>query len=55
MREEFAAGGLKRREFSVQRRIPLTTFDYWRRAHADKDRKEAKRPGLVRVQVAKIR
>ena len=52
MVEEYAASGLGRREFCEQRRIPLTTFDYWRREHAVKARKRAKRPRLVRVKVA---
>ena len=34
--EEYAAGGLSRREFCQQRGIALTTFDYWRRVHAVK-------------------
>ena len=50
--EEYAASGLGRREFCERRQIPLTTFDYWRREHADKPRKRVKRPRLVRVEVA---
>jgi hypothetical protein len=50
--EEYAASGLGRREFCEQRSIPLTTFDYWRREHAGKPRKQAKRPRLVKVEVA---
>ena len=38
--EEYAAGGLSRREFCQQREIALTTFDYWRRQHAAKPRKQ---------------
>ncbi len=49
--EEYAAGGLSRREFCQQRGITLTTFDYWRRVHSDKPRKQARRPRLVAVKV----
>lgn len=52
MLEEYGASGLGRREFCERRRMPLTTFDYWRREHAGKTGKLAKRPGLVRVEVA---
>jgi hypothetical protein len=52
MLEEYAASGLGRREFCGQRKIPLTTFDYWRREHADKARTHSKRPRLVKVEVA---
>jgi hypothetical protein len=52
MLEEYKASGLSRRKFCKQRRIPLTTFDYWRREHADKPRKQARRPRLVKVEVA---
>jgi hypothetical protein len=52
MVEEYAASGLGRREFCEQRRIPLTTFDYWRREHSGKRGKQEKRPRLVRVEVA---
>ena len=50
--EEYAASGLKRREFCQQRGIRLTTFDYWRREHAVKPRKQERRPRLVAVKVA---
>src|SRR6202011_116216 len=50
--EEYKASGLSRREFCEQRSIPLTTFDYWRREHGDKPRKQARRPRLVKVDVA---
>jgi hypothetical protein len=50
--EEYGASGLKRREFCQQRGIALTTFDYWRRQHAAKPRKQAHRPRLVAVKVA---
>ena len=50
--EEHAASGVGRREFCQQRGLPLTTFDYWRREHAGKPRKQAKRPRMVRVEVA---
>ena len=52
MVEEYGASGLGRREFCEQRRIPLTTFDYWRRVHSGKRAKQGKRPRLVRVEVA---
>ena len=53
MVEEYGASGLGRREFCEQRRIPLTTFDYWRREHASKAApREVKRPRMVRVEVA---
>jgi hypothetical protein len=52
--EEFAASGLKRREFCQQRGIALTTFDYWRREHAVKRRRPARRPVMVAVKVAKV-
>jgi hypothetical protein len=52
MLEEYAASGLGRQEFCERRNIPLTTFDYWRREHADKRRKQPKRPRLVKVEVA---
>lgn len=49
--EEYAAGGLSRREFCQQRGIALTTFDYWRRVHAVNARKQERRPRLVAVKV----
>ena len=52
MVEEYRASGMSRREFCERRRMPLTTFDYWRREHAGKSPKQAKRPRLVRVEVA---
>ena len=52
MLEEYKASGLSRQEFCAQRSIPLTTFDYWRREHADKPRKQARSPRLVKVEVA---
>jgi hypothetical protein len=50
--EEYAASGLSRQEFCEQRSIALTTFDYWRREHGVKARKRARRPRLVKVEVA---
>lgn len=50
--EEYAASGLSRREFCQQRGIALTTFDYWRREHMVKPRKQVRRPRLVAVKVA---
>ena len=50
--EEYAASGLSRREFCQQRGITLTTFDYWRREHMVKPRKQERRPRLVAVKVA---
>jgi hypothetical protein len=52
MLEEYAASGLRRREFCQQRGIALTTFDYWRREHAAKPRKQERRPRMVAVKVA---
>jgi hypothetical protein len=52
MLEEYKASGLTRQEFCRQRRIALTTFDYWRREHALKPRKQERRPRLVKVEVA---
>ena len=49
--EEYAAGGLSRREFCQQRGIALTTFDYWRRVHAVKTRKQVRRPRMVAFKV----
>jgi hypothetical protein len=43
--EEYTASGLSQREFRQQRGITLTTFDYWRRAHAVKPRKQERRSG----------
>ena len=48
MLEEYKASGLTRQEFCRQRRIALTTFDYWRREHAVKPRKQERRPRLVK-------
>jgi hypothetical protein len=53
MLEEYKASGLSRREFCQQRSIPLTTFDYWRREHAGKPRKQARAPRMVKVEVAR--
>ncbi len=50
--EEYAAGGLSRREFCQQRGIAWTAFDYWRRVHAGKPRKQEGRPRMVAVKVA---
>jgi len=50
--EEYAASGVSRREFCQQRGIGLTTFDYWRRVHAIKPPKSARRPHMVAVKVA---
>ena len=52
MLAEYAASGLGRREFCEQRKMLLTTFDYWRRVHAKKPGTQGKRPRLVRVEVA---
>jgi hypothetical protein len=52
MLEEYGASGLGRREFCEQRRMPLTTFDYWRREHSGKRGRQEKRPRLVKVEVA---
>ena len=52
MLEEYAASGLGRREFCQQRSVALTTFDYWRREHGVKAGKQARRPRLVKVEVA---
>jgi hypothetical protein len=49
--EEYAASGLKRREFCQQRGITLTTFDYWRREHAVKLPKPERRQRMVAVKV----
>ena len=43
--EEYERSGLSRREFCDRRRLPVSTFDYWRR-------ELAKKPQLVRVKVA---
>ena len=51
-KEKYTASGLTRREFCRQRSIALTTFDYWRREHADKPRKQARAARLVKVEVA---
>jgi len=49
--EEYAESGLARREFCEQRKISLTTLDYWRRELGGKT-KPSKRPRLVKVEVA---
>ena len=49
--EEYETSGLRRREFCEQRGIALTTFDYWRREHAVKGRKQRRRPRMVAVKV----
>lgn len=46
MLDEYAARGLT--EFCEQRRMLLTTFDYWRRELADEPRRQAKHPRLVK-------
>jgi hypothetical protein len=51
MLEEYAASGLRRREFCQQRGMALTTFDYWRREHAVKAPKQERRPRMVSVKV----
>ncbi len=53
MLEEYKASGLSRRKFCEQRSIALTTFDYWRREHSGKPRRQARRPRLVKVEVAR--
>jgi hypothetical protein len=51
--EDYRASGLSRQEFCQQRSIALTTFDYWRRQHAEKrQKKQARGPGLMKVEVA---
>ena len=50
--EEYAASGLKRREFCQARGLAVTTFDYWRREHRIKAEKEERRPRLVKVEMA---
>ena len=50
--EEYAASGLSRREFCQQRGMALTTFDYWRREHMAKPRKQERPPRLVPVKLA---
>jgi hypothetical protein len=52
--EEYAASGLRRREFCEQRGIALTTFDYWRREHTVKPQKQERRPRMVAVKVANV-
>jgi hypothetical protein len=52
MVEEYAASGLGRQEFCQQRGLALTTFDYWRREHAVKPRRQARRPRMVAVKLA---
>jgi hypothetical protein len=52
MLEEYAASGLRRREFCQQRGMALTTFDYWRREHAVQLRIQGRRPRMVAVKVA---
>ncbi len=54
MLEEYKGSGLSRREFCRQRSIALTTFDYWRREHAMKPRKQGRRPRMVKVEVANV-
>jgi hypothetical protein len=54
MLEEYKGSGLSRREFCQQRSIALTTFDYWRREHAMKPRKQEQRPRMVKVEVANV-
>ena len=50
--EEYAAGGLKRRELCQARGLAVTTFDYWRREHRIKAEKVERRLRLVKVVVA---
>ena len=52
MLEEYESSGLSRQEFCRRRGMPLTTFDSWRRELAGKPPKPAKRPRLVKVEVA---
>lgn len=52
MLEEYGASGLTRQEFCRRRSIALTTFDYWRREHAMRPRKQEQRSRLVKVEVA---
>ena len=50
--EEYAAGGLRQREFCEQRGIALTRLDYWRREHGGQRGKPERRRRMVAVQVA---
>ena len=43
--EEYAASGLRRKQFCEQRGMSLTTFDYWRRELRVK-------PRMVKVKIA---
>ena len=52
MLEEYRGSGLSRQQFCERRSIPLTTFEYWRREHSGTRGKQAKRPRLVKVEVA---
>jgi len=52
MLEEYAASGLRRREFCQQRGIALTTFDDWRREYAVNPRIQVRGPRMVPVRVA---
>jgi len=45
VREEYAASGLRRKQFCEQRGMSLTTFDYWRRELRVKRR-------MVKVKIA---
>ncbi len=52
MLEEYAASGMRRREFCQRRGMALTTFDYWRRKHGVHAGKQARGPRMVAVKVA---
>ena len=52
--DEWETSGLSRREFCQQRGIAVTTFDYWRREHAVKRRKQARGPRMVAVKVKNV-
>jgi hypothetical protein len=54
MLEEYKGSGLTRREFCRRRGIPVTTFDYWRREHAMRPRKQERRRRMVKVEVANV-
>jgi hypothetical protein len=50
--EEYATSGLGRREFCEQRKIALTTLDYWGRELCGEAQKPTKRSRLLGVEVA---
>jgi hypothetical protein len=42
--DDFAKSGMRRREYCEKHNIPMTTFDYWRRA-------QKRKPKLVEVAI----